>query len=956
MILFSTPTALLLLAAGIPLLLWIGWPRVRLRRLRDSLSLTVRVLLFTLVVLALAGMQVPRGTDRLAVVFLVDRSDSISAAGQQAQEDYLTQALAAMNPGDEAAIVVYGGDAVVERPMSPGSDFTPIRSTPVSGNTDLAEAIGLGLALFPEDAAQRMVILSDGAQTVGDALQAADRAAATGVEISIVPLVREAAPEVRVSEVRAPETVGAGQQFDISFTVSADEATTAAVTVLAGGEVIRRENLALQPGDNNYALTLEAGEGGFRDFRVQIEPPPGEDVFVQNNQLSGFSRVVGPPRVLLVSRTEEESSFIADALTALGYTIDRTTPDALPDGVATYVGYDSVVLANIPATALTQRRMESLRSYVRDLGGGLVAIGGPEAFAAGGYFDTPLEEMLPVEMQIRDQQRLPQLTICYVIDRSGSMSIIGPSGVANLELAKEAIIRSIEFLQPTDRACVIGFDTDGQLIAPVQPVQDRLALQSLVGSLRPGGGTDILAGYRLAADELRGNSSGRNHIILLTDGGAVPTGLLELSSSLYLESDITTSVIAIGGGPDFLQQMAEAGGGNYHEVTLVETIPTIFTQETVLATRSYILEQSFVPTLFTNSPIMSGITTMPRLYGYVASAPKDTAQVILRGSEPYLDPILAQWQYGLGRTIAFTSDATSRWGRDWVRWGDFARFWGQAVEWTITRDALSNMESQVRMTGETAAVAVDARATDGTFLNGATLSANVVPPSGEPFTVPVRQIAPGRYQADFQPTDEGAYLIHMFGEGENGEEVSQTTGWVMSYSPEYRNAKSQEGAVLLVRMASLTGGDVLSTTPEAVFERNLQARTGYTPAWPALLLAAALLLPVDIALRRLVITRRDVQRARAAVLSGSQPSAETAERMSALRSAKARADQAREEQAAQAAAGAPRPAPPPPAARPGTGGPPPGSVPPAAPAPPASPAPPQGNLAGELLKRRKTRD
>jgi len=177
-----------------------------------------------------------------------------------------------------------------------------------------------------------------------------------------------------------------------------------------------------------------------------------------------------------------------------------------------------------------------------------------------------------------------------VIDRSGSMGAVGLSGVENIELAKEAIIRSIDFLQPNDRAGVVSFDTLGYWIANIQQIGNRLALQRLVASLRTGGGTDILAGMNLVSQSIIDDPSDRKHIILLTDGGANPTGLVELSTRLNQDYGVTTSVIAIGdGSAPFLAEMAEAGGGNYHPVRIVEQIPLIFSQETVLATRSYIL-------------------------------------------------------------------------------------------------------------------------------------------------------------------------------------------------------------------------------------------------------------------------------------------------------------------------------------------------------------------------------
>ncbi|MCC6614821.1 MAG: VWA domain-containing protein [Anaerolineae bacterium] len=888
----TTPLALLLLVCLIPII-YLGLPRIRHRRSRDLVSLLVRSLIVVLVVLALAGAHIVRSANRLAVVFLVDASDSISTTAQEAQLDYMRTALENMTPDDEAAVVVFGANAVVERALSAVRELPSLRSIPVTSNTDLAEAIRIGLGLFPADAARRIVILSDGVQTVGDARAAAERAAATGVEISYVPFSRDPAPEVQITDVRVPQEVGANQEFDLSFTVQSESATNATITILASGAILLRDDVTLRAGENNYAVTLQSGDAGFRDFQVLVDPAQG-DAFYQNNQLAAFSEVVGPPRVLLVAPDAEEGQYLVEALNQVGIAVDQVTPGQLPIGIAPLASYDSVILANVPATDLTQRRMQTLVTYVRDLGGGLVVVGGPESYAPGGYFQTPLEDALPVEMQIRDQQRLPQLTLAYVIDRSGSMGVGGANGIPNIELAKEAMIRSVNFLQPTDRAGVISFDTDASWIAEIQPVYDRLGLQALIGTLRASGGTDIQAGYNLAAQAMIADQAPRKHIILLTDGGAAPGNLVDSAATLYQDYDVTTSIISIGGGVNFLQEMAQVGGGNYHEVATVEQIPTIFASETVLASRAYIVEDPFVPLLSANSPIMNGITSAPPLLGYVASTPKQTSQVILRSPEPFSDPILATWQFGLGRAVAFTSDATARWASNWVGWDDYARFWSQVVQWTITETAENNVEARVVLDGEQARVVVDARDADGGFLNGLQLQTTIVDPELGAQAITLQQVAPGRYEAAFTPNQEGAYFLRLTGEGQDTA-VNQTTGWVLSYSPEYAVRTQDEGTSLLGELAGVTQGRSLLGDPGAVFAHNLAASAALTPLAPWLLLLATLLLPFDIAVRRLLITRSDLQRLRQ-LLSRSGRGDANSERMSSLMGAKARAQQQIEQQ------------------------------------------------------------
>lgn len=885
---FTFAPALLLLLV-LPLVAFIGFPRYSYRRTRDIASLMLRLLILILLILAISGAQIVRSANRLAVVFLVDVSDSIDAETQAAQFDYVQRALNSMGTNDSTGIVVFGTNALVERQVSAVQELGDIRSAPIQSNTDIAEAMRLGLALFPNDAARRMVILSDGRPTVGDTEAAAGLAAAAGVTVDVVRVVPQDTPEVQVTALDVPSTVPANQQFDMSISLTAEESTPAQVSVFASGALIFQDTVRLQVGENRYSLSLSSGDAGFKDFNVIVEPE-GADGYAQNNALSAFSQVVGPPRVLVMTTDENEARYISQALEESGLTVDVRAPSELPIGVAALAAYDSVIVANIPARLLTSGRMTALQSYVRDLGGGLVFIGGPDSYGPGGYFQTPIEETLPVETRIRDQQRLPQLTLVYLIDTSGSMGAVGSSGVQNIELAKEAIIRSIEFLQPTDRAGAANFETAGSWIARVQPVLDRRTLQTQIATLRAGGGTDILAGMNLVAGELIQDESDRKHIILLTDGGASPAGLVELTGDIYDAADVTTSVIAIGANAaPFLQNMATAGGGNYYLIDNVAQIPTIFTQETVLATRSYISEEPFVPVISANSPIINGITSAPTLNGYVATSPKQTAQVILQ-TGGYNDPLLAAWQYGLGRSVAFTSDATARWSANWVNWDGYSQFWSQAVQWTITQTAANNIETQVIVEGETARVVVDARTTEGGFLNGVPLQLALIDPDNNAEQIMLEQVAPGRYEAPFIPNREGAYLIGI--NGDNGT-IRQTTGWVFSYSPEYDLRVRPMGEGVLANVAQLTDGRALAfdENPSQIFEHNLTANAAPVPIGLQLLLLALLLLPLDIGVRRLVITRRDMARLWAYLTGGDDVPVENRERLSNLRAARDRARQ-----------------------------------------------------------------
>ncbi len=908
---FASPLALILLPL-LALIIWMGRPARGPARKGEILSLALRLVIILSLILALAGLEITRGGNNLAVVFLLDVSDSMSQSAQAAAADYLHQALAAMGPDDQAAIVLFGGDALVERPMSPGREMERFTSVPVTTQTDLTEAIRLGLALFPSGSARRMVILSDGAHTASgrsvglsrEVAEAARFASAAGVQIVVVPFVSHVGAEALLTGVDVPTRVRSGDDFTLDVSVQASQPVQAVLRILAEGQVVYEQVHTLRRGLQTFSLPLTAGEPGFVNYQTQIIPE--EDTFYQNNRLDAFSQVEGPPRVLVAalpagerlpggqSRPDEYSALVK-VLKDAGFQVDVIEPALLPSDLPGLARYNSVVLVDVPARSLVPRQMESLQAYVHDLGGGLVVIGGPTSYGVGGYYDTPLEAALPVEMQIKDEQRRPSLAIVYIIDHSGSMGEAS-GGVVKVELAKEAAARSVEMLFPSDRVGVIAFDDTASWVVPMTDMYSPELVVSAIGSIQPAGGTDILAGIQSMARVLPGDPAKVKHVILLTDGGADPTGIPELVEQLYAQDGITLSAVAVGNDTaPFLEDLANIGNGRYHFTNDANSIPSIFTEETSLATRAYIVEEPFFPEVVSSSPILSGIQSTPNLRGYVATSPKSLAQVILKS--PKEDPVLAAWQYGLGRSLVFTSDATGRWAAEWVGWPGFASFWVQAVRYTVGDVLNVTLESSVRPEGKQALLSLDARWRDGKFLNGYQVQANVIAPDGEVQVVSLRQSAPGRYDGFFEPRKQGIYLLHITGEPADvngGERFSATTGWALSYSPEYRWLEADPD--LLLRLAALTDGEVASSNPAEVFVHDLKAGRTSRPAWPWLVALAALLLPLDVASRRLILTRQDFLRlqdwlfARLTLRSStSQTEAPRSQRMDALLQAKGRA-------------------------------------------------------------------
>ena len=660
------------------------------------------------------------------------------------------------------------------------------------------------------------------------------------------------------------------------------------------------------------AFRLQANEQQFARYTVQLNPDI--DTYFQNNQLSAFTEIAGPPRVLIVSPDgvlddngdpyPEEALQLEAALTQANLIVERVTPADLSSNLAELSNYASIVLVNTNAKLLSPRKMETLASYVRDLGGGLVTIGGPEAYGMGGYFRTPLEAALPVNMQIEDEERFPAVSIVIVIDRSGSMGAT-EGGLTKIQLAAEGAVRVVELLNDFDDITVIPVDTQpsGQ-VGPLPASERGEAINRIRQIGAGGGGIFVRTGLEAAEAALAQSNNQVKHIILLADGSdAEEKGGVEALIEDLKADGVTLTAVSIGNGKDltWLQSIATLGEGRFHFTDRAANLPQIFTQETTTIQRSYLVEEQFFPTLGRQSAILSGIQQVPALNGYVGTSPKNTAQVVLRTHLD--DPLLATWQYGLGRSAAWTSDATGRWAVNWVTWEGYPLFWAQTVRWTITEGRNSAVETVVNFSEETASLFVDARTPNGTYLNSLEMEGSIVSPNGESTEVTLQQIAPGRYTTNFTPAEEGAYFIRVAASDGTAEEnstvIGQTSGWVLGYSPEYQRYDADPA--LLAELAQMTNGRNLRDLTGAAFEHSLPSQATTRPIWPWLLLAAVLLLPLDVGVRRVVITRRDRQRAWEATFGrfaqgSAEPHQERTQQMSSLFQAKERAQREKREE------------------------------------------------------------
>ncbi|MBW3613605.1 MAG: VWA domain-containing protein [Chloroflexi bacterium] len=547
---------------------WLGASRT-LPAGRRVASLVIRLALVACLVLSLAGARLALPADRLSVVFLLDASASMLDATQDDLVDWTRAAVREMPEGDRAGVIVFGGNALVDRLPSELNELSEPASRPVVGASDVGAAVRLAAAIMPAGTQGRMVLLSDGNDTSGTAEEAIAAAAARGIRLDVLLPADETAAEVLVDAVDAQAGARVGETIGLDVRVRSTVATSARLRLVADGETVATRDLELEPGVATIGFDVVAAQPGFHVFRAVIEPR--SDRFVENNAADAHVLVTGEPQVLVAT---DDPARAADLVASLGEGSLQVTVvpgGGVPSSLTALAGYDAVVLDNVAADALGATAMAALQVYVRDLGRGLVMLGGRDSYGAGGYLGTPLEETMPVYMTVRDRERSPDVAMVAVVDQSGSMADChctgdsrdnanpsGERGFEKVDIAKEAILRAAEALAPTDQLGVVTFNENAHWALRTAPID----FGALDAGLEFGadGMTNIYAGLKAAYDDLVENPASLRHIVLITDGWSTHGAYDDLLTDMQA-AGITLSTIGTGGGSaGLLERLAEARG------------------------------------------------------------------------------------------------------------------------------------------------------------------------------------------------------------------------------------------------------------------------------------------------------------------------------------------------------------------------------------------------------------
>ncbi|HEV7555802.1 MAG TPA: VWA domain-containing protein, partial [Kofleriaceae bacterium] len=725
-----------------------------------------------------------------------------------------------------------------------------IKRHPGAGaGTDVQSAMQLAYGLYPDGYLPRMVMVTDGNQTAGDAAVEAYRAKELGVKVSWRTFDQDKTSEVRVVGVTVPEDIKVGQPYEVTAEVWSTEKQNVTLALQQDefpNPLEPQKTLELREGKNLVKFKSDAKHAGATTYRLRLAKFE-RDTESANNAAVITAPVKGRPSILYVEggtlREPGSAGYLQRALEHENIDVTVRGPQGIPASPKELEKYDLVLVSDVPAHLVGATQMEALDAYVAGMGGGLIMAGGEDSFGSGGYESTKIEQMMPVRFDSEKIKDQPDIALVLVIDRSGSMQ------GQKLEAAKESARVTAEVLSPQDYIAVVAFDSESTVMVKPTHASNRMRISNDIAKLTAGGGTNIYPGLKDAFEILQNLNAKVKHVILMTDGEAPTDGLVELVSDMRA-SRITVSCVGVQGADrNMLQMISEAGEGRLYMVEDIGALPKIFMKETQEAQKSQLVEDVIKVRIAKQVEAIegTGVENAPPLHGYVSTKPKPTSETILISDLG--EPILARWRYGAGTSVAWTSDVKNRWSVDWIRWGGYPKFWAQVVRSSMRRKVYDSYDLLAKVADGRAQVTVDAVDAGDKFVNELDTTLEVIDPATNKTiqTLPMPQTAAGRYSADFKIQKYGSYLLKATHK-RNGKTVAESLGAAaLPYPLEYlRTTPDLEPLQHAARVSD--GHD--QATPAQIWDAGGESVHYSQDLWPFVLLGVVVLFLLDLYAKR----------------------------------------------------------------------------------------------------------
>jgi uncharacterized membrane protein len=843
---FGSPAWLLL---AIPVSLAIArWP-LATRPLQ-----ILRIAALVALLLALARFAVVLPSRQGTVIVVADRSESMPReAGTRERE--VIRDLESSQGSSHVGVVSFGRKANVEKTPEAGR-FTTFQGENGADASNLRDALDTALGLIPHDASGRIVVVSDGRWSGRDPAAAALAAADRGVPVDYHLLERPSAGDTAFETIDAPSNVSPGESFLIAATIRSPIGQDATIVLRRGATVVAEGKKRLLSGSNRLTFRDRAGSGGVQSYTAEVHVT-GVDPRPENNTAHFLVGIDGPKPVLVVPGSRQ--SRFAALLAASGVAVDvRPRLEWTLEELSHYSG---VVLENTGADVVGTAGMETLAAWVEG-GGALMVTGGESSFASGGYFHSPLDSMLPVSMEMRRDHRKLDLSIVIAMDRSGSMAVPAGGGKTKMDLANLAAAQVVDLLGPRDEVGILAVDTVAHVVAELKPIEGRDDLRSrILGVQSAGGGIYIYEALANAADMLIPAKSPTRHIILFADANdSEEPGDYKTLVDKCARSGMTISVVGLGTPADsdaaLLRDIARRGGGQCYFTADPAELPRIFAQDTFVVSRSaFVRDVTAVhPTPALLSLTGRSFPTIPAVGGYNLTYVRPGATPAVLTDDEYHAPLVAAWQVGLGRVLAYTGEVDGAYSGPLATWNEVGAFHSSLVRWIAGASTPLGDELFVRQHVEHGAARIELHLDPERVTFPITQPPRVVTVSGRGVggvtstSTPMQWVTPDLLVAEVPLHGVATSISTVAVEGANAGHATLPPVCA-PYSPEHAPADEATGRGALQKLARLTGGKE-RVVPADIW-RDLPKRRRDVPLRAWLIAAAMVLLLLETAERRM---------------------------------------------------------------------------------------------------------
>jgi Ca-activated chloride channel family protein len=875
---------------------------------RKWVAIAIRLAVLLLLVLILAGVRWQRKHSALEIwvlrdvspsTELVEKKDYTGKSLQDSIDDYLRESVRdkRKKPDDRVGVISFMERAQVD--AMPSKDLKlDTRGIPERGSgTDASAAIQLAAASMSPDAMHRFVLMTDGNFNTGDLDAALGVAISQHIPIDVMPLHYDVQNAVMIERFISPTWKRENEPFtiDVILQSTGSRPIPGKLEVLHktenGNEVLEKaRSIVLKPGLNRESVKVPALQrAGVHQFVAKFTPEAGAlqaaggaisaNIDKINQPAESFVFVKGKGQVLYVDNYRDASGqrgpgeYLANALAAEKISLRTITMDQFPQNLVALQNYDAVILGNVRhgEGGVTTEMDKMIATYVHDMGGGLVMLGGEDAFGAGGWQGSEIEKILPVDMDIPAQRQVGKGALVLVMH-----SCEMPDGnYWGLQCALQAV----KTLSEHDEVGIISYNWGGgggnngvggaNWDYLLQEKGDGSGVAAAANKMKLGDMPSFDDSLNLAMNGANGgyclakSNARHKHVIIISDGdpqAPIPTLVQQYKQNKVSVSTVTVYPHQMGasGLPPTMEDIAkQLAGRAYGPInTKPNQLPQIFIKEATIVRRSLIKEDEkgiAVRRLDASDEMVRGMPNPPSIFGLVLTSKKSDPKVAMPFSAGSMnDPLLAHWQAGLGKAAAFTSDPTAKWGVNWIGSPDYGKFWAQVVR-SVSRPPMSgDFDVQTTTTGTRGKVTVEALGKDDNFQNFLNIGGNIIGPDGKQVPIRLVQTGPGTYEAEFDAREAGNYVVALnySGQKQSGMLLS---GVAMNSDPEMRDLQSNEAKLEEIR--ERTGGRRLPAWDAGgadLFTRDgLLVSASPMPVWDLLIPVLLGLILLDVAARRI---------------------------------------------------------------------------------------------------------